>query len=77
MSDVLFIEDVAQRLGMSVRTIQKRLRANAFPIPEVPSLDRKRRWSPTAVDKFLASQKQTKASEPKPGPRLVQGGRRA
>lgn len=46
MSDlVLFIDELAQILGTSVRTIQKQLRAGTFPIPELPRIDRKHRWS--------------------------------
>lgn len=52
---ILFIADLADRLGMSVRTIDRRLRAGAFPIPELPRLDQRRRWSSVDVNHFIAT----------------------
>jgi predicted DNA-binding transcriptional regulator AlpA len=53
---VYFIPDVCVRLGMSRRVLERLLRARAFPIAELPSLDRKHRWSIAAVEAFLSSQ---------------------
>ena len=65
--DVLFIEQLAERLGMSVRTINRRLRAGAFPIPELPRLDHRRRWSPAVVQHWI----DTAATEKKSPLRVV------
>ena len=53
--EVLFIEDVAGILRTSRSTIERRRRAGTFPIPELPSIDGRPRWSRQAVDRFLAS----------------------
>lgn len=51
---VLFIDALAKRLGMSARTIARRLRAGTFQIPELPRLDHRRRWSSVVVDEWLS-----------------------
>jgi predicted DNA-binding transcriptional regulator AlpA len=53
--DVLFIEDVARILRTSRSTIERRRRAGTFPIPELPSIDERLRWSRHAVEGYLAS----------------------
>ena len=53
--DVLFIEDVARILRASRSTIERRRRAGTFPIPELPSIDGRPRWSRQAVERFLTS----------------------
>ena len=53
--DVLFIDDVAQVLRTSRSTIERRRRAGSFPIPELPSIDERPRWSRQAVERYLAS----------------------
>jgi hypothetical protein len=53
--DVLFIEDVARVLRTSRSTIERRRRAGTFPIPELPSIDERPRWSRQAVERYLAS----------------------
>lgn len=53
--DVLFIEDVAHILRTSRSTIERRRRAGSFPIPELPSIDGRPRWSRQAVERYLAS----------------------
>jgi len=53
--DVLFIEDVARILRTSRSTIERRRRAGTFPIPELPSIDERPRWSRHAVEGYLAS----------------------
>lgn len=52
---VCFIDDVARILRSSRRTINRLRRARAFPIPELPSIDKRARWSGEAVRRFLAS----------------------
>lgn len=56
--DVCLIEDVARALKTSVRTIQRRRRFGAFPIPELPSIDKRPRWAGEDVRRFLASARQ-------------------
>ena len=58
MSSVLFIDDVATELRVSRRTIEKLRRHDAFPIPEMPSLDKRPRWSSDAVEAFKAEQRE-------------------
>lgn len=53
--DVLFIDDVARILRTSRSTIERRRRAGTFPIPELPSIDERPRWSRQAVEGYLAS----------------------
>lgn len=53
--DVLFIEDLASLLRTSRSTIERRRRAGTFPIPELPSIDGRPRWSRQAVERYLAS----------------------
>jgi hypothetical protein len=53
--DVLFIEDMARTLRISRSTIERRRRSNTFPIPELPALDDRPRWSRTAVERYLSS----------------------
>jgi predicted DNA-binding transcriptional regulator AlpA len=53
--DVLFIEDVAKVLRVSRSTIERRRRRGSFPVPELPCLDSRPRWSRLAIERFLAS----------------------
>jgi predicted DNA-binding transcriptional regulator AlpA len=53
--EVLFIEDVAQILRTSRSTVERRRRSGTFPIPELPSVDERPRWSRRAVEEYLAS----------------------
>jgi hypothetical protein len=53
--EVLFIDDVVRMLRTSRSTIERRRRAGNFPIPELPSIDGRPRWSRHAVEKFLRS----------------------
>jgi hypothetical protein len=53
--DVLFIEDLARVLRTSRSTIERRRRSGTFPIPELPSIDGRPRWSRRAVERYLAS----------------------
>jgi hypothetical protein len=54
-AEVLFIDDVVRILRTSRSTIERRRRAGNFPIPELPSIDGRPRWSRRAVEKFLGS----------------------
>lgn len=51
---VLFDEDICAELRISLRTLKRRRRAGAFPIPELPSLDKRHRYARRDVDAFLA-----------------------
>ena len=42
---VLFIDDLARVLRTSRSTIERRRRAGTFPIPELPGIDGRPRWS--------------------------------
>ena len=53
--DVLFIDDLAYVLRTSRSTIERRRRAGTFPIPELPSIDERPRWSRHAVERYLGS----------------------
>ena len=54
-SEVFFIEDVARVLGTSRSTIERRRRSGTFPIPELPRIDGRPRWSREAVQDYLKS----------------------
>ncbi len=51
--DVCFVEDLVRILRASRATIDRRLRGGSFPIPELPALDNRRRWSGAAVRRFI------------------------
>ena len=53
---VCLIEDICRELKISRRTLQRLRRHQAFPIQELPSLDKHPRWSGADVEKFLARQ---------------------
>ncbi len=53
--DVLFIEDLVSVLRTSRSTIERGRRGGTFPIPELPSIDGRPRWSRQAVEAYLAS----------------------
>jgi hypothetical protein len=54
---VCFLDDVARILRMSRRTIQKLRRHHAFPIRELPSVDKRPRWSADSVRRYLAGER--------------------
>jgi len=56
--DVCFIPDVCKALGISRRTVARLLRHGAFPLPELPALDRRHRWSGARVRQFRESAQQ-------------------
>lgn len=53
---VYFLEDVCRELRCSRSTVKRLRRFGAFPIPELPSIDKRPRWSADAVEAFLHSQ---------------------
>lgn len=55
---VCFIADLCRILGVSRTTVEKLRRHRAFPIPELPALDKRPRWSGAAVRAFLDSKAQ-------------------
>lgn len=52
-NDVLFIGDVARLFRVSRSTIERRRRQRAFPIPELPRIDNRPRWSRQQIEAFL------------------------
>lgn len=52
---VYFIDDICRELRVSRRVLENLRRHRAFPVPELPALDRRPRWSAAAVDAYLAS----------------------
>jgi len=62
MDDVLFIDDVAAVLKTSRRTIARLRRQRVFPIPELPSIDKRPRWSRLVVEQYLAGERTLKRS---------------
>jgi hypothetical protein len=51
--DVYFVEDLVALLGVSLRTIHRKRRHGVFPIPELPTVDSRPRWSRAVVRRFL------------------------
>lgn len=54
--DVCFMEDVARALRTSLRTIKRMRRFDSLPIPELPAIDRRPRWSGRDVREFINNQ---------------------
>lgn len=54
--DVLMVDELAQVLGTSVRTIERQERAGVFPIPQLPGIDRKRRYAKAVIAAYLKRQ---------------------
>ena len=54
LPEVLFLEDVAALLRCSPSTIKRRLRAHVFPVPPLPGIDKRPRWSKAALVQWLA-----------------------
>ncbi len=52
---VLFLDDMAELLRCSPTTIKRRLRARVFPVAPLPGIDKRPRWSKTAVLRWLAA----------------------
>jgi predicted DNA-binding transcriptional regulator AlpA len=55
--DVLFQDELAILLRVSRATIERRRREGSFPIPELPGIDNRPRWSRRAVEQYLSSTK--------------------
>lgn len=55
---VYFIEDICRELRVSRSTVERLRARKRFPIPELPSLDNRPRWSAEAVQKFLEGQRE-------------------
>lgn len=60
--DVCFIADICRILKMSLTTLKRLRRNGAFPIAELPSLDKHPRWSGAAVRRFLEQQDKARQS---------------
>jgi hypothetical protein len=54
---VCLLEDLARILNTSRRTIERRRASGVFPIPELPSIDKRPRYSRDDVLKYLANQR--------------------
>lgn len=59
---IYFAEDVCHALGISRSTLKRLRRHGAFPIPELPALDKRPRWSRAAVERFVAEGHPVKAT---------------
>ncbi len=53
LPDVLFLEDVAKLLRCSPSTVKRRLRARVFPVPPLPGIDKRPRWSKAALLRWI------------------------
>jgi predicted DNA-binding transcriptional regulator AlpA len=51
--DIVFLPDLLRILGTSQANFYKLQKHNAFPIPELPRIDNKHRWSGKVVRKFI------------------------
>ena len=58
MADVLFLPEVCKHLRISLTTAKRLRRAGAFPIPELPALDKRPRFSSRDVDAYVAREGQ-------------------
>lgn len=56
LPDVLFLPDVCRVLRTSRSTVEKLRRHGCFPIAELPSIDKRPRWSRQAVEQYLAGE---------------------
>ena len=54
LPEVLFLDDVAALLHCSPATIKRRLRAQVFPVPPLPGIDKRPRWSKASFAQRLA-----------------------
>jgi predicted DNA-binding transcriptional regulator AlpA len=70
---VLFLGDVADMLRVSRSTIERRRRDGTFPIPALPPLDRRPRWSRCEVERFVESGGRMKAPRGRPPRRDTSG----
>ena len=56
VTKVLFIDEVAERLRMSTRTIRRKLDAKTFPIKPLKPVDSRTRWSEADVEAYVSGQ---------------------
>jgi hypothetical protein len=75
---VVFIDELAELLGTSVRTLKRQLRAGTFFIEEAPKVDYRHRWSRARVylaiaDTTLSSHRQTLVGPRAVAPRKTSG----
>lgn len=68
--DVLFLEEVAEMLRVSRSTIERRRRDGTFPVAELPSFDRRPRWSRRAIEQFLDSGRWSRPMRGRPRRRI-------
>lgn len=54
--DILFQKDLARELRCSERTILTRRKNGTLPIPELPYIDKRPRWSRKDVERYLAGE---------------------
>jgi hypothetical protein len=52
-TDILFLDDLAALLRTSRSTIERRRRNGCLPFPELASIDKRPRWSRSAVQERL------------------------
>jgi hypothetical protein len=57
-SAVYLLEDLCRVLRISRSTLNRLRRSGAFPIQELPSLDKHPRWSGAEVTRFLEGERQ-------------------
>lgn len=50
---VLLDDELCAVLRISLRTLKRRRKAGAFPIPQLPSLDKRHRYARQDVEAFL------------------------
>ncbi|MCY4662887.1 MAG: hypothetical protein OXF93_24255 [Acidobacteria bacterium] len=53
LPEVLLLDDVAALLRCSTTTIKRRLRARVFPVPPLPGIDKRPRWSKAMLLRWL------------------------
>lgn len=59
--EVCFIDDVARALRMSPRKVRDLRARRLFPIPELPVIDKRPRWSGAVVRKFIETGQEGRA----------------
>jgi hypothetical protein len=52
VNDVLFDSDVCRELRISIDTLKRLRRRKAFPIPELPTLDKRHRYARRDVEAY-------------------------
>jgi len=50
---ILFLDDICKLLQTSDETVRRRLNEKTFPIPPLPRVDNKLRWSGPVVKRWL------------------------